>query len=130
MHRRRTERPRTHRKGKLEFEIMSSESSSLPIVTQELLLCGITSFQSDDRHRRGSVHTHLLCCLVTPTGTRAEGLSSRSFRINPSSGCTGSTSECPACFRALKINVGVFCARCSKAASAAEVRPCSGSDGY
>lgn len=59
-HRRRTERPRTHKKGKLEFEIMSSESSSLPTVTQELLLCSITSFQSDDRHRRGSYPSPLL----------------------------------------------------------------------
>lgn len=64
MHRRRTERPRTHKKG--EFEIMSYESSSLPIFTQEMLLCSITTFQSDAR--RGSVQTHLLCWLVTPTG--------------------------------------------------------------
>lgn len=59
MQRRRTERPRKHKKGKLEFEIMSYESSSLPVLSQELSLCSITTFQSDNQQRRGSVHTHL-----------------------------------------------------------------------
>lgn len=52
MHRRMTETPRTHKKGKLEFEIMGSESLSLLILTQEVLLCSITAFQSNDRQRR------------------------------------------------------------------------------
>lgn len=69
MHRRRTERRRNHKREDLKFEIRSSESSSLQILTQEPPLCCITTSQSDDRqNKRYSVHTHLLCWLVSRTG--------------------------------------------------------------